>query len=200
MHSATASEQSRHLLPRCTREAQQLNVSAHLACCCCANCSSLCDRWAVAFLLQLLALVIVGGICYTKWKGEFQTSAPADTRDHSSDLGPLAHAFPLIAIAVAVAIAQAAVWLWLMQNHGRTLIWVTLIFGLIVSAAAVILAARAGNLVGAIMAAIFFALNLWSVTHAQAAAVTNACSQQLGQRQMRRMLRGGAVTGDAMLE
>ncbi len=140
--------------------------------------SSLCDRWAVAFLLQLLALVIVGGICYNKWKGEFQTSDPGDTRDHSSDLGPLAHAFPLIAIAVAVAIAQAAVWLWLMQNHGRTLIWVTLIFGLIVSAAAVILAARAGNIVGACMAAIFFVLNLWSVTHAQA-AVTSACSHQL---------------------
>jgi hypothetical protein len=108
---------------------------------------------------------VIGGICYTKWKDSFQSGSddPNDTRDHSSDLGPLEHAFPLIGIAIAVAVGQASIWLWMMQKHGQTLIWASLIFGLIMSGAAVILAARAGSLLGAVLAGIFFLLNLWSV-------------------------------------
>jgi len=124
--------------------------------------------WAVAFIAQLLALVIIGGICYNRWHTTFQANqdpnaTTTDSNNNSNDLGPLEHAFPLIAISIAVAVLQAGVWLWLMQHHGRILIWITLIFGLIVSAAGVVLAARAGSVVGAVLAGIFFLLNLWYV-------------------------------------
>jgi len=120
--------------------------------------------WALAFIAQLIGLVVVGGICYNKWRDTFAPgSEPGDNENHSSDLGPLEHALPLIAVAIAVGLLQAAGWLWLMQRHGRTLIWITLIFGLIVSGAAIILAAMAGSVVGVVLAAIFFALNAWYV-------------------------------------
>jgi hypothetical protein len=42
-------------------------------------------------------------------------------------------------------------------------IWITLIFGLFVSGAAVILAVMAGSIIGVVLAGIFFLLNLWYV-------------------------------------
>jgi len=120
--------------------------------------------WAFAFVAQLLGLVIVGGICYNRWSDSFAPARqPNDTQNHSSDLGPLEHALPLIAIAIGVSLMQALGWMWLMQNHGKTLIWITLVFGLIVSGAAVILAVVAGSIIGVVLAGIFFLLNLWYV-------------------------------------
>jgi hypothetical protein len=73
-------------------------------------------------VVQLLGLVIVGGICYNRWSDSFAPARqPNDTQNHSSDLGPLEHALPLIAIAIGVALMQALGWMWLMQNHGKTL-------------------------------------------------------------------------------
>lgn len=92
--------------------------------------------WAIIFWLQLLALIIAGFICYSKYHSQFAPAndpAPGTSTsakdNHSSDLGPLQHAFPLLAICVAVGVLQAVVWLWLMKNHGITLIWITLYDG-----------------------------------------------------------------------
>ena len=117
--------------------------------------------WALVFLLQLAALFIIGGICYQKYNGDF--TRPSEGAESGGDLGPLKHAFPLLGVCVGVALSQAALWMFLMRNHGETLIWVTLVFGLFVSAAAVILAAMAGNIVGVVLGGLFFLLNLWYV-------------------------------------
>ena len=85
----------------------------------------------MAFIAQLVALLVIGGICYDRYHTQFQSNQdPTDTTNNSNNLGPLEQAFPLIAVSIAAAVVQAAVWLWLMQRHGRILIWITLIFGL----------------------------------------------------------------------
>jgi len=120
--------------------------------------------WAIIFWVQLIALVVVGGICYNRWSAQFTAQDPAHPdRSTSSDLGPLHHALPLIAIAVAAAAVQGLFWMWMMKKHGRTLIWITLIFGLIVAGLVVIAAVIAGNVVGVVFGIIFFLLNAYYV-------------------------------------
>lgn len=117
--------------------------------------------WAVAFWLQVVAILVIGFICYREYSDRFtDTERGAES---SSDLGPLKYALPLIGICIGVGAVVALLFLSLMQTHGTILIWMSLVWTLILSGAALIFAVVAGNVIGMIFAALIFALTCWYV-------------------------------------
>ena len=119
--------------------------------------------FAVLFLLQLLAVLVIGWYCYGHDAGSSFANNGNASGSASLATGQTYGSWMILAIDIGIALIASYLVLFLTKAQPKLMIWLSLIYMLVMSLFGLILAARNGSATGVVFAVIAFALTAYFV-------------------------------------